>query len=129
MEHTQLKKIRLAIADDHEQLRQAMKTWLLKQGFDVVIEAIHGRDLLDQLAQTTTLPEICILDLNMPVMDGLSTINEIKNRDLNIKVIAFTARSKKHQGNLALHAGAYRCLEKGGHPDDLKTAIMEGASI
>ena len=129
MEHPQLKKIRLAIADDHEQLRQAMKTWLIKQGFDVIIEATHGRDLLDQLEKTATLPDVCILDLNMPVMDGITTTSEIRNRGLNMRIIVFTAKQKKDQGDLALRVGAYRCIEKGGHPDELKNTIMEGASI
>ena len=129
MEHTQLKKIRLAIADDHEQLRQAMKTWLVKQGFDVMIGAANGHDLLDQLDQSEAPPDICIMDLNMPVMDGIATIREIRNRDLDMNIIVFAATRKNDQIELALQAGANSFLEKGGHPDELKTAIMEGASI
>ena len=128
MEHTQLKKIRLAIADDHEQLRQAMKTWLVKQGFDVMIGAANGHDLLDQLEKTTTPPDICIMDLNMPLMDGIATIREIRNRDLDMNIIVFAATRKNDQIELALQAGANCFLEKGGHPDDLKRALQGGRS-
>ncbi|MCR9171894.1 MAG: response regulator transcription factor [bacterium] len=70
------KSIRVGIADDHDILRQTMAKLLQsEENISVVIEAAHGQELLDKMVDEPV--DVVILDLNMPVMDGRSTLKSL----------------------------------------------------
>jgi DNA-binding NarL/FixJ family response regulator len=104
MEHF---KAKIAIADDHEKVRLALKLFFEDNGFKVVIEAINGEDLIQKLRAATDMPDICVLDANMPVMDGCGAAPVLKNEFPDIKIIAFSDDTSKGCKMLRLGADDY----------------------
>jgi DNA-binding NarL/FixJ family response regulator len=89
-----IKKIKIAIADDHEMIRQAVKTVLINWEFEVIIEGKDGNDLIHQIESSDSLPDLCILDVSMPNLDGFSTTKVIKSKWQFIKIIGFSVDEK-----------------------------------
>lgn len=82
--------INLALADDSEPLRHALACCLGAHGFNIVIEADDGEELLIRLDKVTQLPDICLLDAHMPVMDGFHTARRVKERFPSILVAGYS---------------------------------------
>ena len=97
----------IGIAEDHEKVRSALKNFFVENGFKVVIEAINGEDLIRKLRAATDIPDICIVDANMPVMDGCATVSLLKNEFPAIKIIAFSDDTGKGYKMLRLGADDY----------------------
>ncbi|MBX2964562.1 MAG: response regulator transcription factor [Cyclobacteriaceae bacterium] len=84
-----MKKIKLAIADDHEKFRKAIiRTIQLEKDLEVIIEAENGADLLKQLK--IKIPDIILMDIRMPIMNGIEATDEIKEHYPHLKVIAYS---------------------------------------
>ena len=80
-----MKKIRLAIADDHKIFRNGLKATLEDcPDFDLLLEAGNGKQLIGQLATVT--PDVILMDIKMPEMDGIQTTAYVKQFYPNIKV-------------------------------------------
>nr|WP_314488910.1 two component system response regulator [uncultured Pseudomonas sp.] len=96
---------RVLLVDDHQLLREGLKA-LLQQvpGLIVVGEAEDGRQALD--ACHATAPDLIVLDLNMPVMDGLSTLPLLRRRWPHLRILALTSRVTEQHAAQALDAGA-----------------------
>jgi DNA-binding NarL/FixJ family response regulator len=88
------KKIKIAIADDHEMIRHAFKALLMNWEFEVIIEGKDGNDLIQQIESSDSLPDLCILDVSMPNLDGFSTTKVIKSKWQFIKIIGFSIDEK-----------------------------------
>ncbi len=87
-----LPPIRLAIADDHEIVRKAMINLFELEGvYQFCIEAGDGKALIEQLKAAPLLPDICILDIVMPVMDGHETLLEIRKLWPQMPVLVLTS--------------------------------------
>ncbi len=72
-------KINIAIADDHIVMRNGLAELIKMLGaYEVIIQARNGNDLLEQLKGTSSVPEICILDINMPELNGYETTEKLK---------------------------------------------------
>ena len=117
--------VRIAIVDDHLMLRQAVKLRLSLLGYKVVLEAENGKDLLDRLLEMDSEPHICLLDINMPVMDGFETAIELKKRWPYIKVIFFTMHNSKAYIWKAYQIGVHGFLSKDASSDELKQALYD----
>ncbi|MFF5380321.1 response regulator [Pedobacter suwonensis] len=95
MEHrpvSNLAKIRFAIADDSEIQHLFIDAFAKRVGgFDLVFSALNGADLLDGLGQLECLPQLCILDLHMPVMDGIESARQLRERYPSIILFGCTA--------------------------------------
>jgi Response regulator containing a CheY-like receiver domain and an HTH DNA-binding domain len=85
-----LQPITVAIADDHVPSRKVMRNFLLKGNYQVIMEADNGQKLLTQLESAATLPDICLLDINMPEMNGLETARLVKAKWPSIKILAIS---------------------------------------
>jgi len=106
-------KISIAIADDHAILRDGL-TIILNQSQDflVNIAAANGRELVDKIREAPNKPDICILDINMPVMDGYETLAVIKKNWPSIKIVILTISYTEYTIIRTLREGASCCLPK-----------------
>lgn len=84
-----MKKIKIAIADDYKIYRDGIKVGLAAdKNLQVVLEADNGQDLLNGLEKTA--PDVIIMDLKMPIMDGMEATKEVRKRFDAIKVLVVT---------------------------------------
>ena len=98
------KRIRVMIADDHPIVREGLRKLLsLEEDVEVVGEAIDGRDLLDKVAAQQ--PDVILLDLRMPNLDGLSALQTLQQSGSNAKVIVLTASEDKNEFVQAMKLG------------------------
>ncbi len=85
-----LQKIRVAIVDDHDMLREALRLMLEHAGIvQIKIIAMHGQDLIEQMKEKEI--DLVILDIQMPVMDGMQTLNYLKTNHRDLKVIMYSS--------------------------------------
>ena len=119
-------KIRIAIADDHTLLRNGLADLIDSFGpFKVIMQAENGADLLAQLEQAEVLPHICILDINMPVLDGFGTLAQIRQTMLAMKVLALSMYNNEFTIIRMLRGGANGYLLKNCNPLEFKDALEQ----
>lgn len=118
-EHT---TIRVLVVDDHQVVRQGLTTFLeLNPGIVVVGEAGDGRAAVEMVRQLE--PDVVLMDLVMPVMDGISATRRIRELGLRTQVIALTSFTEDDKVIPAIQAGAASYLMKDVTPDALVEAI------
>ena len=100
------------VIDDSRAMRKILTRILEGLGFEVA-EAGHGQEALDIL-ESGRIPEICLVDWNMPVMDGLTFITEVRGRRewRNVTLMMVTTESEHGQIVRALAAGAHEYVLK-----------------
>jgi len=115
--------IRVLIVDDHAVVRQGLMTFLeLQDGILVVGEAGNGKEALQKVKELQ--PDVVLMDLVMPVMDGLTAIKEIKLMRPETEVIALTSFADDEKVFTAIRSGATGYLLKDVQPADLVKAVM-----
>jgi DNA-binding NarL/FixJ family response regulator len=95
--------IKVALVDDSSLIRNSIQEILKAWGYQIVLEAINGKDFFRQLT-TANAPDICITDINMPEMNGYETIKQLKQQWPDIKIVAFSITG---------HAEAARAVRTG----------------
>ncbi len=114
--------IRIGVVDDHAMLRQGLAFFLLSYpDLKFVGEAANGKEALTLCADTR--PDIILMDLMMPVMDGITATRLIRRDFPQIQVIALTSFGEERLIKEVLEAGALSYLFKKVSADDLATAI------
>jgi NarL family two-component system response regulator LiaR len=114
--------IRVLIADDHYVVRQGLSALLVpRNGMEVVGEAATGREAVD-LARTLQ-PDVILMDMIMPEMDGPEAIARIKQENPKARILVLTTFGESKQITAAVQAGALGYLLKDSSPDDLLHAI------
>jgi DNA-binding NarL/FixJ family response regulator len=98
---------KIAITDDHPAVVKALKKLLETNGYQVVIEAANGKDLIDQMTTSLVIPDTIILDINMPVMDGRETIRELKIRWPGTAIVVFSMDNDSIDDILLMGASAF----------------------
>jgi DNA-binding NarL/FixJ family response regulator len=112
---------RIIIAEDHNILRAGLKALLVSNPqFDVVGEADNGRDAIRRVIELK--PDLVIMDLNMPGMNGMDAIREIKDRDAEIKTLVLTVHNEEEYVLASLKAGANGYVLKDATQNELMTA-------
>ena len=115
-------KMRVLICDDHEILRKGMIQLLkLRPGFDIVGEAANGKEaivLTDKLQ-----PDIVLMDIQMPILDGITATSIIREKYSNIKIIMLTISDQEEDLFKAIQSGANGYLLKNTNLDDLFSNI------
>ena len=119
-----IKEIRIAIADDHKQMRTAISDYLRKMGFAVIIEAKSGKDLLCQLENAAILPDVCLLDYRMPAMMGDELAAVVSKQFPAIKLAAMTANMDNDSMVKMLTSGCDSYLLKNSSPEEWSLAIQ-----
>jgi DNA-binding NarL/FixJ family response regulator len=92
-------------------------------GYNVVIEAENGQDFLNQL-EATSSPDLCLLDINMPVMNGFETCVQLKKKWPAIKIIFFSMQNGSVYIEKALESGADGYVCKDAPSEELNKAIL-----
>ena len=114
--------IRLLLVDDHTVVRQGLRMVLsLEDDFEVVGEAGNGEEALERVAELQ--PQVVLMDLLMPVMNGVEAIRAIKRDHPDIEVVALTSVLEDRLVIDAVEAGAAAYLLKETGPDTLFEAI------
>ena len=114
--------IRILIADDHPIVRQGLNVVLAAQpDLELVAEATDGEEAV-RLAQETK-PDVIVLDLKMPVKDGLTAITDINQLELDSQVLILTSFPEDDLVFEAIKLGAMGFLLKDSRPEDLLEAI------
>jgi NarL family two-component system response regulator LiaR len=115
-------KIKVLIVDDHQVVRQGLRTFLeLHEDVVVVGEAGDGLAAVDMVRRLE--PDVVLMDLVMPQLDGIAATRQVKSLRAGIKVIALTSFTEDDKVFPAIQAGASSYLLKDVSPDDLVEAI------
>lgn len=120
--------ITIAIADDHTLLRKALVN-LINDFEDcrVVVEAGNGQDLIDQLKARSEMPQVAILDVNMPQMDGYSTASYLLQHYPRLSTLSLSMLTDETNVLKMLHAGVKGYILKECDPEELHSAIVYAA--
>lgn len=103
--------LRIVLVDDDEQLAELLRViFELDDRFELVGWARNGLEGIDLVREAR--PDAVLMDLNMPVMDGIAATRQILEADPTACVIAFTASRESHEHEAAINAGAATVLEK-----------------
>lgn len=115
--------IRVLLVDDHALMRQGLKG-ILEDGADVTVvgEAADGEEAL-AIAEALR-PEVVIMDINMPKMDGVEATRRLKTRLPSTVVIGLSMHTSAHHREALKNAGAFAYLTKGSVSDQLKQTIL-----
>ncbi|WP_205511626.1 response regulator [Longitalea arenae] len=108
-----MKNPTIAVVDDHALLRKAVNYRLTGLGYDVVMEAENGQQFLEKLEKDTDSPDLCLLDINMPVMNGFETAVQLKKKWPGIKILFFSMQNGGSYMQKARELGAdgYLCKD------------------
>jgi len=114
--------IRVLLVDDHAVVRRGLRGFLeLLDDIEIVGEAGDGREALD--AARTLLPDVVLMDLLMPELDGVAATAAIRNELPAVEVVALTSFVEEERVTAALEAGASGFLLKDADADDVAAAI------
>lgn len=114
--------ISIMITDDHSMIREGLKSLLeLDDDFKVIAEAVDGRDCLDKL--DVYKPDILLLDINMPNMNGLDVLKELKASKSKVKVLILTVHNETEYLIKAVDIGIDGYVLKDSESAELKKAI------
>jgi len=117
------KKIEVAIADDHALMRSALARLINTfEGYNVIMEADNGKDLRARIMKHV-IPDIVLLDVNMPEMDGFETTQWLYKNYPQIKVLALSMMSDERTIIKMFRLGAKGYLLKNTDPTELKRAL------
>lgn len=119
--------ITVALADDHVLLRNGLANLLQDLDFEVVFQADNGKQFIEKL-KTHTPPQVVLMDINMPVMDGYDTTLWLKKNHPGVKVLALSMYNDENAIIRMLKSGAKGYLLKDSSPMELKAAIQSLAT-
>jgi DNA-binding NarL/FixJ family response regulator len=105
-------------------MRILLRSYLTHHGMEISFEAENGRQLLNYLQQTSRLPDVCILDANMPVLSGYATAKQIISRFSGVGIIALSFFDATREARM-LGNGADICVDKGSRPEEIISAVKE----
>jgi DNA-binding NarL/FixJ family response regulator len=103
--------MRVLLADDHQILRDGIRRGLESAGEDVVGEADNGEEALELVRSSK--PDIVLMDLSMPVLDGVSATRRITDEFPDVRVVVLTMHDDPQRTRAALEAGAIGYMTKG----------------
>jgi DNA-binding NarL/FixJ family response regulator len=116
-------RIRILLADDHLMVRQGIRAVLEREGFEVVAEAMDGREAV-KLAEKLK-PDVAVLDIAMPLLNGIDAAREIRRVSPRTKTTLLTVHEENQYVVEALRAGVTGYVVKTKAADDLVKAIRE----
>ena len=119
-----MRRLRLLVVDDHPLMVEAICLALEKnEGFEIVAAATSGAEIVSLVRSTT--PDVVLLDVRMPAVDGLAALRALRKAGLDTKVIFLSALEEPELVDRALRAGATAFIMKRIDPSDLAAAIHQ----
>ena len=116
--------IKVVIADDHRLMLDALKRVLDEApDFEVLADTDSGAHVLPLVARHT--PDLVLMDVRMPGMDGLSALDQIRKRHPDVKVVLISASTDQEEIQAALRRGADGYLVKSINPADIPSALRQ----
>ncbi len=112
----------IVLVDDHSLLRNGLAELVKSQGHEVLFEADNGKDFIAKL-KPKILPDVVLLDINMPEMDGYETAQWLKTNHPDIKILALSMYDNETSIIRMLKCGAKGYILKDSEPAELKAAI------
>jgi DNA-binding NarL/FixJ family response regulator len=120
-------KLKVLLADDHPLMLAGVRTALENdRDIEIAGEATSGAQLLPLIAGA--LPDVVLIDLRMPEVDGLTCLEQIRERHPNVKVVFFSAVDDRDEIARALEGGACAYVTKGIDPADLAAVIRQAVA-
>lgn len=114
--------IRVLIVDDHAVVREGLRTYLgLQDGIEIAGEAANGREAVAEAERLR--PEVILMDLEMPELDGVGAMRELRRRGVECRVIVLTSFSDERRLLPAIQAGAAGYLLKDAEPREVVRAV------
>jgi len=115
--------IRVVLADNHELVRQGLKALLEREGFQVVGEASNGQEAVRLVPDVR--PDVAIVDISMPILNGLDAARELKKSSQRTRTILLTRHDEDQYVTEALRAGVRGYVLKNQAANDLVHAIQQ----
>lgn len=113
----------IAIVDDHVLLRNGLANLLKDTGYNVLLQADNGVQFIEKL-KNNPLPEVVLMDINMPLMDGYATTLWLKTNQPSVKVLVLSMLDDETSIIRMFKNGAKGYILKDCHPDELEVAIQ-----
>ena len=117
------RKVRVLLADDESHVRLFIRTVINSMGCEVVAEAANGKEALALF--DTTAPDLILLDINMPVMDGLAALKALREKSESVAIVMLTSLASADVVEQCLDAGADYHLRKDLPVAELKQEIRD----
>jgi DNA-binding NarL/FixJ family response regulator len=119
-------KITIGIADDHQLFLKSLSILVESfKTFTILVDALNGEMLLKKLETLKELPDLILLDVNMPVLDGPATAKVISEKYPRIKLVALSMKDDDTSVINMIRAGCCAYLLKEIHPNELEKALNE----
>ncbi|MBN8788183.1 MAG: response regulator transcription factor [Terrimonas sp.] len=115
----------VAIADNHSLMRSTLTEFLLSHGYSVIIQAGNGQHLLEQLSYASRLPDLCLLDIDMPIMDGYETAQHLRKHHPSIKILATSVFYNEVKKEKMLRCGVNSFISKSSNPEEWEKILHE----
>jgi two-component system nitrate/nitrite response regulator NarL len=122
--------VRVLLADDHPVFRDGLARTLRGAGLDVVAEAADGREALDAIRRLD--PDVAVLDLQLPVLDGMAVLDAIQREQRRTRTVVLSAYDDSARVYRSIAAGARAYLTKtapAGAIEDAVVAVARGESV
>ncbi len=119
-----MRNIKLALCDDHTLFRAGMANILGQiNGFELILEAANGQELIDRIPRK--MPDVVLLDLQMPVMDGTATTDYVREHWPLIKIVVVTMHDEDRMVLHLLEKGVSGYLLKDAEADEVEKAVRK----
>ena len=119
-------KLTIGLVDDHQLFLKSLQLMLESfKVYEVVVEALNGEDLKNKLKGSRTIPDLMLVDVNMPVMDGIATCKWLSEPYPAMKLIALSMNDTDNAIIDMIKAGCCAYLLKDTHPNELEKALQE----
>lgn len=115
--------VRVLLVDDTAFMRRMLRDLLTKEGYEVVAEAGNGREAVEQYRQER--PDLVIMDITMPEMDGIAAVREIIAGDPQARIVMCSALGQQELVLESLEAGALDFVMKPFLPDKVLEAVRK----
>ncbi|WP_126653436.1 response regulator transcription factor [Chryseobacterium aureum] len=114
----------IVIVDDHILIAKALEGIIGNfNEFEVIYVCENGKDLIQKFEEGNTIPDIILLDISMPIMDGFETAAWLSKNHPDIKIMALSMQGDDNSVIKMIRSGAKGYLLKNTHPRDLETAL------